>query len=202
MSKTLIIISTILLISTMHLAGAAEKYSIQFTKTNYEIYDSMAVDFAEKIFENYIKQNYKEINYEINNIEASGLIEKALVDICLNNNIEIISDTLQHLSHIIKINRFETKYYEIQSSKDSLHRKIEFDAILYGDFKGVRTFHLENSDIVSREDVPLLESRSATYVNSAVPPRKKTFYEKALEPAILVSAAILSVIILFTVRSN
>jgi hypothetical protein len=138
-------------------------------------------------------------------IPAASLIEKEFANLCVENDIAVISDTAKSFTHNININRFELKYLNYDQSNDSLIREFYLDAYISGKntkYQNFSKFAYKFSDTVSRADIPLLQSNSAHYVNAAIPERKKSFYERALEPAILVSAAILSVLILFTVRSN
>lgn len=174
-------------------------------KTNYVLFDSLAVTFSKELFSQTVTGKYKEVNFIITKIPATSMIEKEFANLCIENDIAVTSDSTKSVTHYIQINRFELNYSNHSESNDSLIREINLDAYLTGDnpkYQNYSKFAYKYLDTVSREDIPLLQSNSAQYVNSAIPERKRTFLERTLAPAILVSAAILSVLILFTVRSN
>lgn len=201
--SSLLINIFILIISANLFSG--NTFSVENTKTNYSVFDSLSRQFASEIIENHFKGKFSSVNYLITQIPASRLIEREFVNLCIENDIDVKNDTANSITHQINIDFFETKYLYYTGSPDSLKRTITLQAHIKSNKdlnENFKTYNYEYYDLISRSQISALESISANYVNSNVPERKKSFYERALEPAILVSAAILSILILFTVRSN
>ncbi len=174
-------------------------------KTNYEIFDSLANVFSENVYNQTVSGKYKKINFFISSSPASGLIEKAFTGRCISGSVTIQSDTLQPVTHKITINRFELNYSLYHESADSLIRTFYLNTYISGSNPAYQNYSEYNylfRDTVSRDDLSLLQSISNQSVNAPIPEKQRTFYEKMLEPVILVSAAILTVVILFSVRSN
>lgn len=57
-------------------------------------------------------------------------------------------------------------------------------------------------DTIARTDIPFIESRQYLYGQAPIPDRPSGFYSDIAEPLIIVSSAIITVILLFTVRSQ
>jgi hypothetical protein len=61
---------------------------------------------------------------------------------------------------------------------------------------------LDYRDTVARRTVPALESRQYEFANGSVPEPQKTFWKTVVEPAIVVAAIVITVVLLFTVRTQ
>lgn len=172
---------------------------------NYSIYDSLSTKLAEDLYKQTVDGKYKMVNFTTNDIVQALIIKREFANICIENDINFQSDSIQKVSHRLEITRFEVNYTLYDESADSLIREYVLDTFISGDdpkYKNYSKFTYTHKDLISRDDISLIHSTSAPFVNGAVPEKKKSFYEKAFEPVILVSAALLSVLILFSVRSN
>lgn len=207
LSKKLFSISPFLLISIFFLFAQSNflhSKSIS-PNTNYQIMDSIANSYAELIYNETIKEKYESINFHINNIAGSQLIEKHLADLCLDNDISPNNDTNSAITHKIVVNQFDVIYQNHSEVSDSLIRIVTLDSFIRA-YKDDNQQYFSKKyiyqDTISREMVKYIESSNINFTKSAIPDEDKTFLEKALEPFILVSSAILTVIILFSVRSK
>lgn len=174
-------------------------------KTNYEIFDSLANVLSENVYNQTVSGKYKKINLFISSSPASGLIEKAFTRRCIDSLTAFQSDSLLPVTHKININRFEMNYSLYPESADSLIRTFYLDTYISGAnpvYQNFSEFNFLFCDTVSRDDLSLIQSISNQSVNAPIPEKQMTFYQKMLEPVILVSAAILTVVILFSVRSK
>lgn len=174
-------------------------------QSNYEIFDSISKQFARDIFSQTVSGKYSEVNFKITDIPSSRNILREFANLCIDNNLKVSNDSSIAISHNININRFEMTYKVYHESPDSLIREYLMDSFISGEkakFSNFAKYSYKYSDTISRDDILFVQSSSAQHTNAPVPERDRTFFEKALEPVILVSVAILSVIILYTVRSN
>jgi hypothetical protein len=204
-NKKFIFISFLLILTLFCLNNKLYSKDNPQVKINYQIFDSLAENFSKNIFEETISGKYDSINFHINDIPQNILITRNFTGICLDNNLGIFQSESKLLTHKIDVIRFELNYLLYDNSADSLIREINLEALITGEnskFGSFKQFKYIYSDTISRIDIPLIQSSSLPYTVSAIPERNKTFYEKALEPFILVSSAILTVLILFSVRTN
>jgi hypothetical protein len=172
---------------------------------NYDIMDSIAHQFSDSVYLNCIQNKYNSINFTISELSSTRLIERHLSELCINNNIAVNSDTTALITHNLKLNRFDVSYSNYENSSDSLVRKIVLDGFVTGNNSKFNNFagqKISYCDTISRELIPFIENPKIEFTRSAVPSTEKTFLQQAVEPFILVSSAILTVIILFSVRSK
>ena len=96
--------------------------------------------------------------------------------------------------------------YEATDAADSLDRvlSVTLKAVLTenGNTKALHTESLTERERMHRTDALRLQSmqRSSTYAQ--IPPMTTTFWDDVLQPAIFVAAAVTTVLLLFTVRSQ
>ena len=57
-------------------------------------------------------------------------------------------------------------------------------------------------DVIARQDVDYVQTRSLEFTCSSIPQPEKSFFNEILQPVILISATIITVVLLFTVRSK
>ncbi|MFA7627410.1 MAG: hypothetical protein WCZ17_10230 [Candidatus Kapaibacterium sp.] len=172
---------------------------------NYDIYDSLSVELAKDLYQREIKDKILLVNYTINTVPAGKIFEKALLDLLITNDIDVRSDSTAQVSHNIEILRFDTNFEYYDNSNDSLVRTINFEGFVKSfvhESSSYNKYSKQYRDTVAFVDISLLQNPQIPIVNGTVPDRKRSFYEKALEPIILVSAAVLSVFIFFSVRSK
>lgn len=173
-------------------------------RSNYFIMDSLALNLTNNILVDCILSKYKSINFKITDLPQSGIIKKHLANLCGGNEVLINNDTTNSITHDIQINRFDVSYTN-HDDNDSIIRNFKIDVLISGEktlYQNFRTYNFEYTENVLRDDVPFIETSSRDFTKPPLPPIKKTFFEQAVEPFILVSSAILTVIILFSVRSN
>lgn len=58
------------------------------------------------------------------------------------------------------------------------------------------------NDTIARADIPFVESRQFEFARAPVPAPPSDFYSDIAEPLIVVSAAVITILLLFTVRSQ
>lgn len=194
--KIVFVIST-LAISLMELS--AGEY-----KTNYSIMNELSEKFADSLFTTLNLDNVNGIKLEIEDTSNSGLIlrntSNKFIELNINSETKNDSNFLK-----IKVLRYEVKYSLIDDSPDSLKRSIFLDIYSNSNLiskNGFKNHQISFHDTIYTNDIELIESKNLPYTRASIPTKEKSFFKQIVEPAILVSTAILTVIILFTVRSN
>lgn len=172
---------------------------------NYDIMEYLANNFSDSLFNNCVINKYDTVNFNISKIKSAQLVERAFTNFCIDNDIFVFNDTNNVATHNITINRFDVNYANYYNDSDSLLRTIKISGYVSAKnakYKNYYGLDLAYCDTISRDVVPYIESPTIDYTCSNLPQEEKTFFQKAVEPFILISSAIISVLILFSVRSN
>lgn len=123
-----------------------------------------------------------------------------------------IAQTTSHIDHKLTmldlyIADYAVRYSLHEASADSLVRDVHLAVnttltVPGGSNLPFPDYEIVLNDTVARTDVPFIESRQYIYAQAPVPDRPAGFYSDIVEPLIIVSSAIITVILLFTVRSQ
>jgi hypothetical protein len=178
-------------------------------KSNYEIMDSISNDCVNKLISYIIQHNeLKTFHLEIDDLLNNGtnnIFESKIIKSLPENKVLSNIDTSKNVLSF-RIEYFSVKYERYEPNQDSLYRIINLSSIVIldnGNTKNkINECKFEYRDLISRDDFDFIEKTSHPFTKAPVPERKKTFFENILQPAIYVSAVLITVIILFTVRSN
>lgn len=175
-----------------------------YASTNLEIQDSLAAEFAENIAELLNSEKISALAIEVKSHDAEWLVTQKLNNRFVKDDIKLSDSAGSKLTVIIK--RIAPVYKLIDDSKDSASRKIKLsmefnlkqnDRILHSD-----SFKKTYRDNVSRDKYQLLENNDYKFTQGDMPAEDLGFMEKYIEPVIVVSAAVLSVYLFFSIRSN
>jgi hypothetical protein len=177
---------------------------IKATESNIEILDKL----NQKAVANIINQ-IKLFNCKINRLEISEHSSKSFFELklltSLDSNKLLSADNTNLLS--INIISNNVKYSEYVNNQDSIIRtneivllaKIINTSISIYNFKDL---HYSFSDTVNRQDIEYIQAGEYKFTNSPLPTQKKSFWEELTGPAIILGSAIITVFLLFTVRSK
>jgi hypothetical protein len=184
-------------------------FSQENIKSNYEVMDSISNECVNSLIL-YIKntKELKTFHLEINDLIKNGssnLFENKIIKSLSSNKILSKKDSTEYQVSF-RIEEFSVKYERYESNPDSLFRIIRLLALSIidnGKTKNkISECNCEYRDLVSRDDFDFVERTTHPFAKAPIPERKKNFFESILQPAIYVSTALITVIILFTVRSN
>jgi len=173
---------------------------------NFEIIDSLikteSIIFAEEI----AKRNITQIEIRFSENPASWLVKQHFYSAFKEKVINILTENNQENSVLnINIKQIEIQYLNYEDNNDSLIRnaKVHIDGnlLLNKKIEIIENQKRNYSDIISRADVDFIKSDNA-FANAPVPEKKRTFFEELAVPFIVVTTIILTVVILFTVRSG
>lgn len=97
----------------------------------------------------------------------------------------------------------QTTYSNAQH-QDTVVRSVVVDvaAIQRGIGSQIHTVRLVDTAHVARTDVPMLDSRQHMASHGVVPARPTTLWEDIAQPVVFIGAAVVTVVLLFTVRSQ
>lgn len=174
---------------------------------NFDILDSLIKSQAEKIISEIDSKGIKKIYIDIQNHHALWLVKQGMIESLHKHNIEIYDKAIENgITLHINIKKAELVFENNENSNDSLNRfvKVELSGnIVYDDGK---TELISNeisiyNDNIHRDNIDLIKSEY-DFANSPIPEKPKTFFEEVAEPIIIVTTAIITVVLLFTIRSS
>lgn len=193
--------------------------NIYNSKDNIEIIDSLVQNLTKNSLENLNKQN---INLQALNTKTNLEIFNDNFELAVLNNIEIIKDTKeqkisinskqketnnnQEISNLsLNINNFEINYNSIDNS-DKFQRKVLLDfTTKYTDSKN-NTILLQDKyvyqDTISESEISKVENTNFPISIGKKNKEESTFLDDILEPIIITGTIAVTIILLFTIRSN
>ncbi len=193
--------------------------NIYNSKDNIEIIDSLLQNLTKNSLENLNKQN---INLQALNTKTNLEIFNDNFELAVLNNIEIIKDTKeqkisinskqketnnnQEISNLsLNINNFEINYNSIDNS-DKFQREILLDFVIkYTDSNNNKILLKDKyvyQDSISEAEINQVENSNFPISIGKKNKEESTFLDDILEPIIITGTIAVTVILLFTIRSN
>ncbi len=193
--------------------------NIYNSKDNIEIIDSLLQNLTKNSLENLNKQN---INLQSLNTKTNLEIFNDNFELAVLNNIEIIKDTKeqkisinskqketnnnQEISNLsLNINNFEINYNSIDNS-DKFQREILLDFVIkYTDSNNNKILLQDKyvyQDTISESEISKVENTNFPISIGKKNKEESTFLDDILEPIIITGTIAVTVILLFTIRSN
>lgn len=193
--------------------------NIYNSKDNIEIIDSLVQNLTKNSLENLNKQN---INLQALNTKTNLEIFNDNFELAVLNNIEIIKDTKeqkisinskqketnnnQEISNLsLNINNFEINYNSIDNS-DKFQREVWLDfTTKYTDSKNNTILFQDKyvyQDTISESEISKVENTNFPISIGKKNKEESTFLDDILEPIIITGTIAVTVILLFTIRSN
>lgn len=107
----------------------------------------------------------------------------------------------------IEIADCAVRYFRYSDAPDSVIREVQVQmrGVLHRPgavMQSLPEFQRISRDTVSRADIPLLENPGYSYTKSIVPEPEKGFLSEIAEPVVLIAVAAISVLLLFSIRSQ
>lgn len=178
------------------------------TRQNFNLLDSISHSATSEIRKNTRIMSLDSVRIAIEAHPAAWLIEKNLLtELPKQHFFQRNYDSTRKLPLFsIKLQDFAIRYFLYPPEKDSLIREAQLILTSTIEDKGeifqLPIFSKTLLDTISRQDLPFLESRQYSFVNAPVPDIPSDFFSAIAEPLLLISAAIITVLLLFTVRSQ
>lgn len=181
--------------------------SMKALPTNKELIDSCVNKFSEDLVSSLKKTDSKLIILKFD--ESPEYLHNLIIDKLITNEIKVYSKFTEQNNTILSIkvifNKLEFEYSEID---DELYlRNFNFTAKSFseennGEIKLFTEFNAKQQDKINKKDVLYLENELFSFTKGKKPIPKSSWYDEIIEPAIIISASIVTTILFFTVRSK
>jgi len=168
---------------------------------NKTIIDSLISEFTTRTIQVLNEKNIDKIN--ISTKSNFEYFNDNFINNLIDGNIQISSESPIKLK--LNVKDFSVEYFELKS--EDLQRKISLDFVVFleekdGDIKILNKQEFTYSDTISNNDLELIENSNYPFTKGKFPTKNKSIFDEIIEPVVIVSAAIISVVLFFTVRSN
>ncbi len=173
---------------------------------NFQILDSLIRIETQRIALEIKNKNIEKLKITFSEHPASWLVKQHFYKALSDSQIQIITDNdTEPVKFNLNIKQVEIQYLPDDNERDSLFRNavVSLDGNISNNnnIEVIENNLLKYTDKISRDDIEQIKS-DYTFANSPVPEKQKTFFEEIAVPFIVVTTAILTVVILFTVRSG
>lgn len=168
--------------------------------TNKQIIDSIFNEFYSKVTMKLSEKNIRDVR--INENTNFNYFTNKLVNELSDKNIAINENS--QISLKLDVHEFEIMYIEVG---DEYSRSIKIDASVAlvdknGELKIIDSIVASFIDKINSDDINLIENEMFPFTQGKVPKPKKSFFDELLEPVIVVGAAVLTVVLFFSVRTK
>jgi hypothetical protein len=165
-------------------------------KTNLDIIGTEYNIFSKKILSKYSDSTL--IN--ITNHSSKWLLKQALIKQAGDSKILFYGETGAMLR--IDINSIKINYSQINS--DSISRAISISLFAYENSKVKKIIYDSTicvRDTIPKYSLPSIENKNYSFTKGDYPLQKTSFFDKYIEPVLFSTAAIITTVLLFSVRS-
>lgn len=179
------------------------------TISNKKIIDSVLTEFSNKLIVKCEEAKISRISLRYGDSPVnyfSDFINSKIIESKINiyepNSLE---NSTNFLKLKISIPKFEINYnyLEGENLKRSLLSKFEvFKVDESGEISLLLQEENAYSDTIINSDIQIIEDPLYPFTKGKIPKKKSNFFDEILEPAIIVSASLISVILFFSVRSK
>ena len=172
--------------------------------TNFEILTDFNEKFVIQINDFLLQQKVSQITINTNESEISSLLKNALIQKLSSVSIAV-SENSNSKINLLPIYA-GVEYQNYSESNDSLKRIIKYR--IQGNYSDGNTIvnipeadYIFN-DIISRNNINILENKQLDFTRGVIPNPEKTFFERFVEPVAIIATAALTVFLLFSLRTN
>lgn len=176
---------------------------------NLDLIDSLVLGGVYQVYEQLQNLGFKSYNVDFGAHPADWLVEQHLFREVDGADIRLLRKPRTDTNALLQlhIRHLGPTYSLYDPHSDSLIREVSLDLraqIQYGNGKiNVLSIAAESSvDTIARSELVFLESKQHSFANAPVPEAPTGVFTEIVEPLVMVSAAILTVVLLFTVRSQ
>lgn len=175
---------------------------------NFNIIDSLLTESSESIIKEIELVGIDRISIEINNHPASWLLIAHLHKIALKRDIKLYErGTSDAINLELWLFDATLNYNALKNRRDSLLRVVTTKVsgrIVLKDKEAIKLpeINYQHKDFISYSDIELINSKQHDFAKATPPPLEKNIWEELIEPIIFVSTAVVTVLLLFTIRSK
>lgn len=160
-------------------------FVISAPKKNLDIIDSLSM----KAFNDLVKD--KNSNFIPVLEEGPNYFYQLLISKIYENDLDVSNDTLY-----LNINKCKPEYLLIN---DLVQREIIFSIT---DISSLKNYQYSFLDTVSIDDINYIEDSNKEFAKAKIPKKKESFFKKYLEPIIITTSGLITIILLLSVRSS
>jgi hypothetical protein len=176
-------------------------------RTNFAIIDSILSVQSKILADEVARNSAKSLSLSIESHPAQIVVVSKLTQFAANRFAVVSAQEKADSKLQITINEIRVSYSADSIDSDSLVRnvKVGLTAVITdnkGELRNAPTPCSLYSDRIARSAVSAIESDDFRFCHATVPDKPKTFLEEIATPAIAVGATLVSLILLFTVRSK
>lgn len=198
-------IAIIMLINFINLQ-AKHKAEIISKKDNLALIEVINNSFVQELLNNLLKDSIKISNINISDNSSSFYLNNNVSkELSKNKLLSMDSNALDLYINIIHNNIY---YNNIAKSNKELNRIAKCE-LMYSLNKQNEKLQIKNynfskliSDTINIDDILWYERSELPFTKSAIPPMKKTFFDNYMSPLIVATSSLLTIFLLFTIRSK
>ncbi|MES2765728.1 MAG: hypothetical protein V4642_07670 [Bacteroidota bacterium] len=170
-------------------------------KTNFQLLDSLAKRASDSISTLLKSHNISAANFITEPHPALWLLKTHFAengDFTFNNDSAFKNTRVE-----LFLKDLSVRYFPYADEPDSLIRTAQ--VIVSGTANSnfsLPEISFKSNDVISRTDLPFIEEAQYPFATAPIPQREISFWEEYAEPLIFVSAAVITLALLFTVRSQ
>jgi len=177
--------------------------------TNQEVLDSLVSSVSSDLIANILGHGIKALDISVEDNPAKNYIKQRIIMETYCRPLSFFDKVpgSERIPIEIIINECAVSFHNVSDQPDSLIRRAEVSIsgsvrTLDRGWHPLPVFKTLYEDKVARDNVDALQNNSFPFLNPNVPDPELSFFEEFIEPIILVSSAVLTVVLLFSVRSN
>lgn len=172
-------------------------------ETNLKIISDILDNSSSAICDSILARNISELEVSFAETESSRLFEQIFFKKCSQNNIKLLTESNNKL--FLSLSDISINY-KIADNEDYCLRNIEVSNYaklsLNNEIILISPVVKSHSDTVELEQIPELQAGNYSFTKVKIPEPKYSFYKKYLQPILISSAALVTVVLFFTIRSN
>lgn len=173
--------------------------SAQPIPTNFQLLDNLAKHAADSV-QNFLKsRSIERATFTAEQHPALWLLKMHFAENFSFNN----DSTFKNVRSELFLKDFAVRYFPYADETDSLIRSAQI--IISGTTNhgfNIPEIAFKNSDVIARTDLQFIEEAQYPFAAAPIPQRETSFWEEYAEPLIFISAAVVTLALLFTVRSQ
>ncbi|MBI3258284.1 MAG: hypothetical protein HYZ54_02205 [Ignavibacteriae bacterium] len=192
-----------ILIGVMYIMMSYSGYAGK-PQSNYSILDSLTRSAGQNLTSFLYKYSIDSCGLTISAHPAAWLFQQEFVSLRKVNFYE--GNPSQQLRVEVQVDDCAVRYFLYNDSSDSLIREgqVITKGVLHkgGKLINVPQFSAIIRDTIARGDIGIVETPAYPFTKSLIPEQPKGFFGEVAEPILFVAAAAVTVLLLFTVRSQ
>ncbi len=196
-------INIIIMFFAFFLSAKAEKIL-----KNYDVIDSLLDLSAEKFVSVVEKADNKSISIEINQHPAAWLLDSKIHKRCSDKNIKIFNKSSNgSLPLELWLEQIKIEYHITDICEDTLNRIITTKVSgkytkSDGEIVIIPEIIYNYKDFIDKKDIDLINSKEHDFAQAQAPAEESSFWDDAVQPLLFISTTIVTIILLFTIRSK